>query len=65
MAENDRNNALSRIFDLERELEFVKKSNDELESLKKNYKQLEAEGKAHDEELATMLDPVAKGLSGK
>ena len=65
MAENDRNSALSRISDLERELEFVKKFNEELEALKKNFKDLEAEGKAHDEELATLLDPVAKVLSGK
>ena len=65
MAENNRNSALNRISDLEREIEFVKKSTEELENLKKNYKQLEAVGKAHDEDLATLLDPVAKGLSGK
>lgn len=57
--------ALSRISDLERELEFAKKSNEELETLRKNYQNLEAEGKAHDEELAALLDPVAKGLSDK
>ena len=59
------NNTLSRISDLEKELEFAKKSNEELETLRKNYKNLETEGKAHDEELATLLDLVAKGLSGK
>ena len=59
------NSALSRISDLEKELEFAKNSNEELETLRKNYKNLEAEGKAHDEELATLLDPFAKGLSGK
>ena len=57
--------ALSRISDLERELEFAKKSNEELKTLRKNYKNLEAEGKAHDDELATLLDLVGKGLSGK
>ena len=57
--------ALSRISDLERELEFAKKSNEELKTLRKNYQNLEAEGKAHDEEVAALLDLVAKGLFGK
>ena len=65
MAETERNNALSRIVDLEKELEFAKESNRELDELKKKYKKLEAAGKAHDEELTSLLDPVAQGLSGK
>ena len=64
MAETERNSAISRIFDLEKELKFVKESNKELEQLKKEYKELEASGKAHDEELTRLLDPVAQGLSG-
>ena len=65
VAETGRNIAISRIADLEKELEFVKESNNELEDLKKKYEKLEADGKAHDEELTSLLDPVAKGLSGK
>ena len=65
MAETERNSAISRIADLEKELEFTKESNRELEELKKKYKKLEAAGKAHDEELTNLLDPVAQGLSGK
>ena len=65
MAETERNGAISRIADLEKELEFTKESNRQLEMLKKEYKELEATGKAHDEELARLLDPDAKGLSGK
>ena len=65
MAETERNSAISRIADLEKELEFVKESRSKLEDLKKKYKKLEAAGKAHEEELTSLLDPVAKGLSGK
>lgn len=65
MAETGRNSAISRIADLEKELEFVKESNNELQDLKKKYEKLEADGKAHDEELTSLLGPVAKGLSGK
>ena len=65
MVETERNSAISRIDDLEKELEFVKESNSNLEDLKKKYEKLEADGKAHDEELTSLLDPVAKGLSGK
>ena len=65
MAETERNSAISRIADLEKELQFVKESNEELEDLKQKYTKLEAVGKAHDEELTSLLDPVAKGLSGK
>ena len=54
--------AISRIADLEKELEFVKNSN---KDLKKNYQDLETAGKLHDEELVALLDPIAKGLSGK
>ena len=65
MAETERNSAISRIADLEKELEFIKQSNNELEDFKKKYEKLEADGKAHDEELTSLLDPVAKGLSGR
>ena len=65
MAETERNSAISRIVDLEKELEFAKESNRELDELKKKYKKLEAAGKAYDEELKSLLDPVAHGLSGK
>ena len=61
-AETERNSAISRIADLEKELEFVKNSN---KDLKKNYQDLETAGKLHDEELVALLDPIAKGLSGK
>ena len=36
----------------------------EFEQLKKDYKELETSGKAHDEELTRLLSPVAQGLSG-
>ena len=62
LAETERNSALNRIVDLEKELEFVKDSN---KDLKKKYKDLESVGKKHDEEMVALLDPVAKGLSGK
>ena len=65
MAETERNSAISRIADLEKELEFVKESNKELEDLKQKYAKVEAAGKAHDEEMASLLDPAAKGLSGR
>ena len=65
MVETERNSAISRIADLEKELEFTKESNRQLKELKKEYKELEATGKAHDEELARLLDPVTKELSGK
>ena len=61
-AETERNSAISRISDLEKELVFVKDSN---KSLKKELKDLEIAGKLHDEELMGLLDPVAQGLSGK
>ena len=61
-AETERNSAISRISDLEKELVFVKDSN---KSLKKELKDLEVAGKLHDEELVALLDPVAQGLSGK
>ena len=61
-AETERNSAISRISDLEKELVFVKDSN---KSLKKELKDLEIAGKLHDEELVALLDPVAQGLSGK
>ena len=64
MAETERNSAISRIADLEKELKFVKESNTKLEPLRKKYKEWEASGKAHDEELTRLLDPVAQGLSG-
>ena len=47
---------------MEKELEFVKDSN---KDLKKKYKDLESTGKKHDEEMVALLDPIAKGLSGK
>lgn len=61
-AETERNSAISRISDLEKELVFVKDSN---KDLKKELKDLEVAGKLHDEELVALLDPVAQGLSGK
>ena len=61
-AETERNSAISRISDLEKELVFVKNSN---KDLKKELKDLEVAGKLHDEELVALLDPVAQGLSGK
>ena len=64
VAETERNSAISRISDLEKELQFVKESSTELEQLKKSYKELEASGKARDEELTRLLNPVAQGLSG-
>ena len=64
MAETEKNSAISQISELEKELQFAKESNTELEQLKKSYKELETSGKAHDEELTWLLDPVAQGLSG-
>ena len=61
-AETERNSAISRISDLEKELVFVKDSN---KDLKKELKDLEVAGKLHDEELVALLDPVTQGLSGK
>ena len=61
-AETERNSAISRISDLEKELVFVKNSN---KDLKKELEDLEVPGKLHDEELVALLDPVAQGLSGK
>ena len=61
-AETERNSAISRIADLEKELLFVKDSN---KNLKKELQDPEVAGKLHDEELVALLDPVAKGLSGK
>ena len=61
-AETERNSAISRISDLEKELVFVKNSN---KDLKKELKDLEVAGKLHDVELVALLDPVAQGLSGK
>ena len=61
MAEIQRNSALSRIVDLEKELEFVKESN---KDLKKKYNDLESAGVQHDREMTALLNPVAKGLSG-
>ena len=60
MAEIERNIALSRIVDLEKELEFVKESN---KDLKKKYNDLESAGVQHDREMTDLLNPVAKGLS--
>ena len=62
LAETERNSTLSHIVDLDKELEFVKDSN---KDLKKKYKDLESAGKKHDEEIVALLDPVARGLSGK
>ena len=62
MAETERNSAIRRIADLEKELEFVKDSN---KDLKQKYKELESAGKKHDKEMVALLDPVARGLSGK
>ena len=61
MVEIERNSALSRIVDLEKELEFVKESN---KDLKKKYNDLESAGVQHDREMTDLLNPVAKGLSG-
>ena len=61
-AETERNSAISRISDLEKELVFVKNSN---KDLKKELKDLEVASKLHDEELVALLDPVAQGLSGE
>ena len=60
-AETERNSAISRIADLEKELLFVKDLN---KNLKKELQDLEVAGKHHDEELVALLDPVAQGLSG-
>ena len=65
MAEIASISALSRIVDLENELKFAKESNKELGDLKKKLKKIEAAGQAHDEELTSLLDPVAQGLSGE
>ena len=64
LAETEKNSALSRIEELEKELQHAKDSNVEFEQLKKDYKELETSGKAHDEELTRLLRPVAQGLSG-
>ena len=64
LAETEKNSAFSRIKELEKDLEHAKESNTEFEQLKKDYKELEASGKAHDEELTRLLSPVAQGLSG-
>ena len=61
MAEIERNNTLSRIVDLEKELEFVKGSN---EDLKKKYNDLESAGIQHDRDMTDLLNSIAKGLSG-
>ena len=64
VAETEKNSALSRIKEPEKELKHAKETNMEFEQLKKDYKELETSGKAHDEELTRLLSPVAQGLSG-
>ena len=65
VAEGERNSAISRIVNLEKELDFAKLSTKELEGLKRRFKELEDAGKTHDEEMESLLNPVAEGLSGK
>ena len=65
MAESERNNAISRIVDLEEELKFAKSSADELKRVQDELKSLEVAGQAHDEDLTALLDPIVTSLSGK
>ena len=65
VAEIERNNAISRIVDLEKELKHAKESSKKLALLKKKYEELEDAGKTHDEEMVSLLNPDAQGLSGE
>ena len=64
-AESERNNAISRIADLEEELKFAKSSTDELKKVQDELKSLEAAGQAHDDDLTALLEPIVTNLSGK
>ena len=65
VANTEKDSALLRIVDLEKELESAKESNEELVELRKKLKEMETVGQDHDEELTSLLDPVANALSGK
>ena len=65
MAESERNSAISRIADLEQELEFAKSSADELMKVQDELKSLEEAGQTHDDDLTALLEPIVANLSGK
>ena len=65
VANTEKDSALLRIVDLEKELKSAKESNEELVELRKKLKEMETMGQAHDEELTSLLDPVVNALSGK